>query len=795
MLITNNKSKTSKLRVGIAGAALCASFLLATNTNQTVKADDITSQENQTSSKVTKDTSATNTEHPDIPVQVVGSEDTDKTTQTESNTTNSNKNNIVTSSETNIPTIVRTDTADKTAKAKPKLQGRAVDTSDNTWDNVQTDYDDTNHTLTIKGGSLTDPNPIYKQFAAKANEMQAIKITGKTVLSGSVKELFSNLTNLSSIEGIENLDTASVTNMSAMFQNDQKLVSFGVIDSSDEDSAGNKQIIASLEGWATDNVTDMSYMFQGCNSLYGLLLNVPTTKVQNFSHFASDCSNLFLFRVDYSEASSANVTDWSYMLANDPKLKVAYVFFNTENNTSVDSTASHMFYNDAKLEQVAFVGFSSLTDTSYMFANDTNVSDYLADWIANQIDTDKIAKLTNMSHMFENCANLSYLHLNNFSTNDKLKADKTDMFKGLNSLQQIDLGQNVNLNGTGFMPPFRYTAIDVNTGEPTGKIYTATQLRNFWNNQTSAGAFVGTPVKYYNVTINFVDTKTGKTLKSIAKYGNSEDPLEFKDDFASVIKELTENGNYTYDVKNNKVPLDKNGDIQLPSDIKSDATYIVGLTPKEAPVNPAPNPTPTPDPTPNIPTASTDTIITNVIVHYQDESGNKLQADKTITGKLGGSWNAVPAEIKGYHLVTTKGMSTGTISDVRQEVTFVYAKDQPAKPTVPNKPTNKPISPNKKPSKNKNRNKHRNPIVIDHGVILKPVNQQVSKEISSNPTIVKNAYADVNNSNKHNNTSYDNKLPQTGTDIKNNGNLFLLGLGSLLTAMLSLFGISKKKKL
>lgn len=795
MLTTNNKSKSSKLRVGIAGAALCASFLLATNANQTVKADDITSQENQTGSEVAKDVAVTNAKHPDIPVQVVGSEDADKTAQTESNTTNSNKNNIVTSSETNIPTIVRTDVADKTAKAKPKLQGRAVNTSDNTWDNAQTDYDDTNHTLTIKGGSLTDPNPIYKQFATKANEMQAIKITGKTVLAGSVKGLFSNLTNLTSIEGIENLDTVTVTNMSAMFQNDQKLVSFGVIDSSDVDSAGNKQIIASLEGWATDNVTDMSYMFQGCNSLYGLLLNVPTTKVQNFSHFASDCANLFLFRIDYSEASSANVTDWSYMLANDPELKVAYVFFNTENDTSVDSTASHMFYNDAKLEQVAFVGFSSLTDTSYMFANDTNVSDYLVDWIANQLDADKMAKLTNMSHMFENCTNLSYLHLNNFSTNDKLKADKTDMFKGLNSLQQIDLGQNVNLNGTGFMPPFRYTAIDVNTGAPTDKIYTATQLRKFWNNQTSAGAFVGTPVKYYNVTINFVDTKTGKTLKSIAKYGNSEDPLEFKDDFTSVIKELTKNGNYTYDAKNNKVPLDKNGDIQLPSDIKSDVTYTVGLTPKEVPVNPTPNPTPTPDPTPNIPTVPTDTIITNVIVHYQDESGNKLQADKTITGKLGGSWNAVPAEIKGYHLVDTKGMATGTISDVRQEVTFVYTKDQPAKPTVPNKPANKPIKPNKKPSKNKNCNKHRKPIVIDHGVILKPVNQQVSKETSANPTIVKSAYADTNNSNKHNNTSYDNKLPQTGTDTKNNGNLVLLGLGSLLTAMLSLFGISKKKKL
>ena len=791
MLTTNNKSKSSKLRIGIASAALCASFLLATNANQTVKADDITSQENQTSGKVTKDIPVTNAEHPDIPVQVVGNEDTAKTTQTESNMTNSDENSTVTNSKTTVPTIVKTEVTNKITNTKAGLQGKAINTSDNTWDNAQTDYDDTNHTLTIKGGSLADPNPIYKQFATKANEMQTIKITGKTVLSGSVKELFSNLTNLTSIEGIENLDTTSVTNMSAMFQNDQKLVSFGTIDSNDEDSAGNKQIVVSLQDWATDNVTDMSYMFQGCNSLYGLLLNVPTTKVQNFSHFASDCANLFLFRVDYSEASGANVTDWSYMLANDPKLEVAYVFFDTEDVTSVDSTASHMFYNDPKLDQVAFVGFGNLTDTSYMFANDTKASNYLEDWIAH-LDANKITKLTNMSHMLENCANLSSLNLDNFLTNDNLKADKTDMFKGLNSLQQISLGQDVNLNGTGFMPPFRYTAIDADTGKPTGKIYTATQLRKFWNNQIGTGFFVGTPVKYYNVTVNFIDSKTGKVLKSIAKYGNSEDTLEFKDDFASAIKELTKDGNYTYDVKNNQVPLDKNGDIQLPSDIKNDVTYTIGLTPKEVPVTPTPEPTPTPNPTPNMSTAPTDTIITNVVVHYHDKLGNKLQADKTITGKLGGSWNAVPAEIKGYHLVATKGMATGTISDVRQEVTFVYAKDQPAKPVTPNKPTNKPTKPNQKP------NTHRQPSATGHKTTAKPENETKFNQATganNDSAIVKNAYADAAGNKLHNNTSYDNKLPQTGTDTKNNGNLFLLGLGSLLTAMLSLFGISKKKKL
>lgn len=245
------------------------------------------------------------------------------------------------------------------------------------------------------------------------------------------------------------------------------------------------------------------------------------------------------------------------------------------------------------------------------------------------------------------------------------------------------------------------------------------------------------------------------------------------------------------------MPLDKNGDIQLPSDIKSDVTYTIGLTPKDVPVDPMPNPTPTPDPTPNIPTAPTDTIITNVIVHYQDESGNSLAPDKTITGKLGGSWNAVPAEIKGYHLVATKGMATGTISDVRQEVTFVYAKDQALKPTKPNKPANKPAKPSKKPSKSNKPNKQPKPAVIDHGTVYLPSANKTTSSNSkisiSRPTIVKAAYAD-STAKGINKTNVNSNLPQTGTNVQGNSSTLIAGLTALLISVLSYLGTAFKKK-
>ena len=182
-------------------------------------------------------------------------------------------------------------------------------------------------------------------------------------------------------------------------------------------------------------------------------------------------------------------------------------------------------------------------------------------------------------------------------------------------------------------------------------------------------------------------------------------------------------------------------------------------------------------------------------MHYQDEFGNKLQTDKTITGKLGGSWNAVPAEIKGYHLADTKGMATGTISDVRQEVTFVYAKDQVAKPNKPAKPSRSDKKPSQKP--HKKQNTHKKQHVIDHGAVNKPVKKTKSNKVASftRPTIVKVAHATSLGKSVRNNSSYDNKLPQTGTDDQTNTLVAAIGAGALLTSMISAFGISKKKKI
>ena len=840
-----NNNHVIKKQFGIASATLCASFLLGvTATSQTAKADTIKQGEEQ--SQVTNN-------HPDIPVEVIGSSETESANTTDTSNAQSpiatpvvssnadTQNPDAAKSEITQPTVVKQDQVSTNTKKKTSLKGKAISTKDSSWDGVQTDYDTATHTLTINGNTLANPNPIYKQFAKNATDLQTIKFAKDINLSGSIKGLFSNLTNLTSIEGLTKVsindvsdmsylfdgdqsltsldltgwcpentvdtnhmfsnctnlekvfastdsedkenehhyfDTSKVRNMSAMFQNDKKLWFFG---SHYKDAGNSSQEHRMTLIFPLDSAQDLSYMFAGCDSIEIFNFDSRVPQATTLAHMFENCANLMSI---WSGASDCNyVSDWSYMFANNPRLNtVSLLGIRKLPNSNITANTSHMFYNDPVLIKLGDFQFNDLVDTSYMFAGDEILDDSLTQVV--QLFTGngangyrQIDKLTNMAHMFDGCSGVRYLDLTKFTTNDNLGADKTDMFKGLTNLQKITLDKDVNLNGTGFMPPFKYTALAGGTDtNPKGKTYTATGLRKFWNNQAGTETFVGTPATYYNVTVNFVDSKTKQVLKTIKVKGNALDPIDFSDLSRQTIAELTKDDKYQYNAKLSTVPLDENGDIQLPVETSHDVTYEVALDPV----------TPT-----AVPSYPTDTIVTNVVVHYQDELGNQLAPDETITGKLGGSWNAVPKEIKGYHLVDTKGMATGTISDVRQEVTFVYAKDNVQVPPADNQPVpepdpnnaNKPNKPNQKPHK---------PAIIDHGTVYLPNKDDNDNDVVGRPTIVKAAYAsekgkDVSDPSVAN-------LPQTGVNVKQNQGALAVGLGAVLLAILGFFGFKRQKE-
>ena len=108
---------------------------------------------------------------------------------------------------------------------------------------------------------------------------------------------FQGCPSLSSITGMENLKTDSVTDMGSMFTDCSSLTSLDV------------------SGFKTDNVTNMGSMFSGCSSLASLdVSGFKTDKVTNMGYMFNHCSGLTT--LDASGFKTYNVTDMSAMFYN-----------------------------------------------------------------------------------------------------------------------------------------------------------------------------------------------------------------------------------------------------------------------------------------------------------------------------------------------------------------------------------------------------------------------------------------------------------------------------------------------
>ena len=152
---------------------------------------------------------------------------------------------------------------------------------------------------------------------------------------------------LTTIEGLEYLNTEKVTNMNSMFSNCPSLTSLD------------------LSNFKTQNVTDMTNMFIACNKLTSLnVSNFDTRNVTNMANMFYSCSNLT--SLDVSNFDTKNVTDMSFMFALCQKLTSLDISnFNTENVTNMGS----MFYACEKLTSLDVSKFKTekVTNMSSMF--------------------------------------------------------------------------------------------------------------------------------------------------------------------------------------------------------------------------------------------------------------------------------------------------------------------------------------------------------------------------------------------------------------------------------------------
>ena len=159
--------------------------------------------------------------------------------------------------------------------------------------------------------------------------------------------LFAGLKHLKKIVGLANLDTVNVTNMSAMFDNCQSVISLDV------------------SNFNTANVTDMSHMFDNCESLTSISVsNFNTAKVTDMSWMFAGCENLT--SLDFSHFNTANVTDMSFMFSYHFGVKnLDLSHFDTSSVTNM----SGMFLKNDVLESLNLSNFDTtkVTDMRDMF--------------------------------------------------------------------------------------------------------------------------------------------------------------------------------------------------------------------------------------------------------------------------------------------------------------------------------------------------------------------------------------------------------------------------------------------
>ena len=211
-----------------------------------------------------------------------------------------------------------------------------------------------------------------------------------TYTPSSLDEFFSNLLKLETIKGLEYLNTEKVTDMSRMFENCQTLTSLDVTK------------------FNTANVTNMSDMFSNCSSLTSLdVTHFNTANVTNMIFMFYSCSSLT--SLDVTHFNTEKVTDMRFMFSSCSSL------------TSLDVT----YFNTAKVTNMSYMFYSCLSLTSLYLTNFNT------------------ANVTNMSRMFENCRALTTIYASSkFVTTQVSNSD--DMFYNCEKLKGEEVWTKYN---------------------------------------------------------------------------------------------------------------------------------------------------------------------------------------------------------------------------------------------------------------------------------------------------------------------------------------------------------------
>ena len=340
--------------------------------------------------------------------------------------------------------------------AKAATNPEAIDQG--TWGTSKWEYkhEGNDYVLYLHEGTLGTPEwgsydyqGINQLNSAFEDQLTKIKVDRGVIANQDSQGLFMNLSKLTTIDGLENLDTSKVTNMKDMFENCRNLETLDVSHfdtskvtdmSSMFDSCSNLSSLG-VSNFDTSQVTDMSGMFAACSNLNSLdLSHFDTSQVTNMAGMFVSCENLKT--LDVSHLDTFNVNRMNSMFQDCQNLKTLNLsHFNTSKVTDMDC----IFDGCINLENLNLSSFdtSNVNNMDAMFFYCSN----LRSLDVSHFDTSKV---TSMRSMFDTCRNLKTLDLSNFDTSQVTIMD--NMFVGCSNLSSLVLGAKTKLSSIAELP-------------------------------------------------------------------------------------------------------------------------------------------------------------------------------------------------------------------------------------------------------------------------------------------------------------------------------------------------------
>ena len=215
--------------------------------------------------------------------------------------------------------------------------GTYVSVEIGTWGTSPYNFDETTGTLTIEAGELSGfvESPWSENKKVDATAIKKIVLSGKVVAPENSFLLFSGNTsadkptNVTEIEGLSQLDTSNVTDMSKMFKGMSSITSLDV-SGFDTSKVTNMQHMFSgmssvtsldVSGFDTSNVTDMANMFRGMSSVTSLdVSGFDTSNVTTMENMFYNISSVT--SLDLSAFDTSNVTTMQDMFKDTPLAKL-----------------------------------------------------------------------------------------------------------------------------------------------------------------------------------------------------------------------------------------------------------------------------------------------------------------------------------------------------------------------------------------------------------------------------------------------------------------------------------------